>query len=184
MKHISKLLLVSGGVVAISLLFFATTAQAADNTPLSDAHKQRIVSNCTSAKSSLERLHRNDASLRVNRGQLYEHTSTKLMARLNSRLALNRLDGAELVAAAAQYERTLGDFREAYRLYEEQLTSTIRTNCVKQPEVFYYRVLDTRTKRESVYKMTIEINKYSNEYYQAFGRFSDDYRAAVKGVTR
>lgn len=183
MRYISKLLLMSG-IATISLLLLATTVQAADDAPLSDAHKQRIVSNCTSAKSSLERLHRSDASLRVNRGQLYEHTSTKLMARLNSRLALNRLDGAELVAAAAQYERTLGDFREAYRLYEEQLTSAIRTDCVKQPEVFYYRVLDARTKRETVYKLTIEINKYSNEYYQAFGRFSDDYRAAVKGVTR
>ncbi len=166
----------------MSVLFISAAVKADDEVPLSDQHKQRIVSNCTSAKASLQQLHRSDASLRVNRGQLYEFISTKLMARLNSRLALNRLDGAELVAAAAQYERTLGDFREAYRLYEKQLTSVLRTDCTKQPEEFYYRVLDARTKRSTVSELVVELGSLTDDYYRAFERFSSEYRSAVKEI--
>lgn len=118
-------------------IFLTASARALDVGPLSESHKARIAANCTSAKTSLQQLHRSDASLRVNRGQLYESISTKLMARLNSRLALNRLDGSELVAAAARYERSFTQFRTNYQAYEEQLSALLRINCKKQPEDFY-----------------------------------------------
>ncbi len=183
MKYTISLLVISC-IAVISTVLFSNVSQAADEVPLSDAHKQRIVANCTSAKASLQRLHRSDASLRVNRGQLYEFISTKLMARLNSRLALNRLDAAELVAAAAQYERTLGIFRETYRVYEEQLAAVLRMDCAKQPEAFYYRVISTQSKRQMVGTITVELERYITEYYQAFERFSQDYHTAAKGVTQ
>lgn len=178
-------LFVIAGVAAIgAVMLFAARTQALDTAPLSETHKQRIVANCTSAKASLQQLHRSDASLRLNRGQLYEFISTKLMARLNSRIALNRLDGTELVAAAVRYERALNDFRERYRLYEEQLSAVLRINCSKQPEVFYYQVQEVREKRRSVGDVTDELEKYIVEYYEVFERFSHDYTVALKGVTQ
>lgn len=163
-------------------IFLTASARALDVGPLSESHKARIAANCTSAKTSLQQLHRSDASLRVNRGQLYESISTKLMARLNSRLALNRLDGSELVAAAARYERSFTQFRTNYQAYEEQLSALLRINCKKQPEDFYYRTLDVRERRKAVAQTITDLNHYSIEYYQTFERFSESYRTAATEV--
>lgn len=175
------LVLVSLGT-AIVAVFFGLSAQevAAEQPPLSDAHKERIATHCTEAKASLGRLHRADASLRVNRGQLYEFISTKLMARLNSRLALNRLDAAELVSAAAEYESALRQFRDTYQAYEETLSGALRLNCTAQPEKFYYTVLDARTKRSLAHAAVAELGRLADEYYQAFGFFRSEYASAAE----
>lgn len=182
MKYITTLSVIAGVATIGVVMLFAARTQALDMAPLIETHKQRIVANCTSAKASLQQLHRSDASLRLNRGQLYEFISTKLMARLNSRIALNRLDGTDLVAAAVRYEHALADFRERYRLYEEQLTAVLRINCSKQPETFYYQVQEVREKRQSVGDITDELEKYILEYYETFERFSHDYTVALRGV--
>lgn len=160
-------------------IFLMASARALDVGPLSESHKARIVANCTSAKTSLQQLHRSDASLRVNRGQLYESISTKLMARLNSRLALNRLDGSELVASAARYERSLAQFRATYQTYEEQLSALLRINCQKQPESFYYRSLEVRERRKDVAQIVTDLNRYTVEYHQTFERFLNDFRTTA-----
>ena len=169
-------LLVIVSMAAAGAIFLTVNARSLDILPLSESHKARIVANCTSAKTSLQQLHRSDASLRVNRGQLYQSISTKLMARLNSRLALNRLDGSELVAAAARYERSLSQFRNSYQAYEEQLSALLRINCQKQPDEFYYRTLDVRERRQAVAQTITDLNHYSIEYHQIFERFSENYR--------
>lgn len=182
MKQVYSLLF---GVVFLSLgaLFLHTTSVHADErAPLSEAHKQRIVASCTSAMSSLRQLHRSDASLRVNRGQLYEYMGTKLMARLNGRLVINKLDGGTLVNISAQYDRALLAFRSVYRSYEEQLSATLKEDCEKQPESFYYSVIESRKKRADVYQSVNELNRLIREYYQEFERFSMEYRMALKGI--
>lgn len=171
--------LLTAGVAIIGTVFLTSNARSLDVAPLSDSHKARIVSNCTSAKASLQQLHRSDASLRVNRGQLYESISTKLMARLNSRIALNRLDGSELVAATVRYEQGLSNFRNNYQAYEEQLTALLRINCQKQPEQFYLQVLDVRERRKAVAWTIGELNRYTAEYYQIFERFAGGYRVTT-----
>lgn len=173
------LLIIVSTAVACAV-FLTVTARSLDVSPLSESHKERIVANCTSAKSSLQQLHRSDASLRVNRGQLYEFISTKLMARLNSRLVLNRLDASDLVAAAARYEQSLSYFRTTYQTYEEQLSALLRIDCQRQPEAFYYRALDVRQKRQAVAEVTSEIERYVVEYHQTFERFTAGYQAATR----
>jgi hypothetical protein len=150
--------------------------------PLSEEQRRQIVVKCTSIKASLRQLHRSDASLRVNRGQLYEFIGTKLMARLNGRIVANRLDGGDLVASAARYDTALVNFRTVYQNYEEGLSATLRIDCVQQPEDFYYSVADIRKRRLEVYQRVTDINRYIDEYYEAFGQFSEDFRLAVKGV--
>lgn len=170
-------ILLTVGTAILGAAFFTTTTRSIDRVPLSEEHIGRIVANCTSAKASLQQLHRSDASLRVNRGQLYESISTKLMARLNSRIALNRLDGSDLVSAAAQYEQGVARFRSSYQVYEEQLTALLRINCQKQPEEFYYQTLEVRALRQAVAASVAEVNNNSLEYYKLFGQFSEHFRA-------
>jgi hypothetical protein len=170
-------------LLLFGMLFLHTVnVKAEEQAPLSESHKQRIIASCTSAMSSLRQLHRSDASLRVNRGQLYEHVGTKLMARLNGRIALNKLDGGTLVNFSAEYDRALISFRTSYRLYEEQLSSALRIDCEKQPEGFYYAVIDARKKRTDVYQGVNELNRLIRDYYQEFERFSSTYRTALKGI--
>lgn len=167
------------GMAVIGTAFLTSNARSLDATPLSEAHVSRIVSHCTSAKASLQQLHRSDASLRVNRGQLYESISTKLMARLNSRIALNRLDSGTLVEATVRYEKGLSNFRDTYQAYEEQLTELLRINCKKQPEQFYYKVLDVREHRKAVAWTIAELNQYTIEYYKTFERFASGYKTTM-----
>src|SRR5687768_4010153 len=101
--------------------------------PMTEAHIARIRANCVEAQSTLTQLHATDALLRVNRGQLYESISTKLMAPFNSRVALNQLDGAKLVSITAMYEQQLAEFRINYQQYEEAMSSLLKLNCVNQP---------------------------------------------------
>lgn len=177
MVKLIKTLTLAGCVALVGALFYVTVSdvRADDRPALSSEHKQKIVANCTSAKSSIHQLHRSDMLLRVNRGQVYEYIGTKLMARLNSRLALNQLDAGTMVAVAAQYDKDLNAFRNAFRTYEEQVTAVLRIDCAKDPEAFYYAVRDAKSKRATVHQRITDLNDSVDDYYKAFNRFADSY---------
>lgn len=167
---------------AVVVVFVALPvgAQTQPQEALSDEHKARIVANCTSVKASLQQLHRSDASLRVNRGQLYESIATKLMARLNSRIAMNRLDGGDLVAATAKYEQALAAFRRDYRTYEISLSDVLRIDCSKEPSRFYYAVLDTRAKRSIVGQRVQQLHDQIDTYGDEFEEFVEQYNTSLE----
>lgn len=176
-----KRLLVLSALVAGIFLFSTVTAQAQQAT-MTDAHIQRIVSSCVQANRALTQLHASDALLRVNRGQLYDLISTRLMARLNSRLSLNRLDGSKLVSVAAAFDTSLNAFRLRYQVYEEQLSSTIKIDCTKQPVAFYDAVGKARELRSSVHDAVLDLSRYTNEYGQEFDAFREEFlRQQTKG---
>lgn len=147
-----------------------------DDAVMTEEHIERIRSNCVDAQSILSQLHASDGLLRVNRGQLYESVSTKLMAPLNSRITLNRLDGVELVSIATEYGRQLTEFRNSYQSYEEAMTDTLRINCVSQPVAFYDSVADTRDKREQAHDSAMKLHDMIEEYKQAFEDFVKNFQ--------
>lgn len=178
---IKKQWLMIGASVVAGVLFFGVLQASADDQPaLTNEHKDRIAANCTSARASLQRLHRSDASLRFDRGQLYEFIGSKLMARLNSRMALNQLDAGELVALAARYDRELAEFRTTFQQYEERLSSVVRIDCIKQPEVFYYSVRDVRERRTAVHRTAESLGTTIDDYYKVFEDFMREYRLTVR----
>src|SRR5688572_262917 len=136
MKRISILVFIFAATIVASAIAGHVSVRA-ENTPMTEAHIARIRDNCVDAQSTLRQLHASDALLRVNRGQLYESISTKLMAPLNSRISLNRLDGVNLVSIATTYEGQLTYFRQSYQQYEEAMSRTLKINCTNQPVVFY-----------------------------------------------
>lgn len=140
----------------------------AESAPMTEAHIERIRANCQTARSALSRVHASDGVLRVNLGPLYESISTKLMAPFNSRVALNKYDGAKLVEQTALYERQLNDFRADYKVYEESMSRTLRINCQNEPVAFYDSVAETREKRRIVNQRTIQLQKTIQEYKNAF----------------
>ena len=157
-------------------LFFSLTASAEDSVPMTDDHIARIRANCVDAQTALFQLHASDAGLRVNRGQIYESISTKLMAPFNSRIVLNRVSDEHLLTTAAQYDKQLLAFRQQYQQYEEAMSVTLRINCVNQPVAFYDSVADTREKRRLTHETAIELHKIIQQY----GNEVDTYAANFK----
>lgn len=179
MKRLRTLSLV--GLLAAGVLMFAgVVVKAQEVAPMSDAQVSRIRANCDQATHTLGRLHASDALLRVNRGQLYNLISTKLMARLNSRLALNRLDGSKLVSATASFDRSLSEFRTKYKAYEEQLSATLRIDCKKQPVAFYYSVARSRELRLTVHDTATELGQYIDQYNREFDDFRSTFNSSKK----
>jgi hypothetical protein len=163
------------GAVLVGAALPGVIANAQEATPMTEVHIARIRANCIETQSSLNQLHATDALLRVNRGQLYESISTKLMAPLNARIGLNHLDGAMLVAIAADYERQLVEFRINYQQYEEAMSRTLKVNCTNQPVAFYDSVNETREKRKKVHDNTVTLQKTIQSYGTSFEAFAGDF---------
>ncbi len=169
MKRISGFLTIASALLLCLLV--ARVPVYAQSTPMTEAHIQQIRDNCIDAQSVLTQLHASDALLRVNRGQLYESISTKLMAPFNSRVALNKYDGSKLIEQAANYEKQLDDFRSSYKSYDEAMTKALRINCVNEPVAFYDSVADARTKRQAVHQSTLLLQETIQNYKNQFEVF-------------
>lgn len=169
MKRYGILLLLMAGAVAA--VFFASDAAKAASQPLSATQIAQIKARCVEVRASLNQLHTTDALLRVNRGQIYESLSTKLMTPLNSRLILNRLDGVALVSITTDYNRQLADFRSDYQEYEKALAHTLTIDCRVEPQLFYEALSDARTKRRQTHEATVELGKSIAKYKAAVLEF-------------
>ena len=165
MKSFLALIVLALALVGALLGYHAAHAEGM---PMTEAHIERIRANCQTARSALSRVHASDGVLRVNLGPLYESISTKLMAPFNSRVALNKYDGAKLVEQTAIYEKQLNEFRADYKIYEEAMSRTLRINCQNEPVAFYDSVAETREKRRIVNQRTIQLQKTIQEYKKAF----------------
>lgn len=173
----NRVLLITLGCAAsiVGVFGVVTAVQAADQPALTPAHIERIKGNCNSAQNSLIQLHASDGLLRVNRGQVYESISTRLMAPLNSRLVLNRVDTANLQPISIKYERQLAQFRETYREYEVAMSKMLADNCTRNPTKFYYDVDEARTKRQNTHETVKELQKTIREYGTEFDNFAQPY---------
>lgn len=163
-------------VAGLSLVGLQMAASAQESVPMTEAHIERIRSNCVEAQSTLNQLHASDALLRVNRGQLYESMSTKLMVPFNSRVALNRLDSRQLLTIASRYEQELIAFRQTYQQYEEAMTQTLKINCTKQPVAFYDSLSDARKKRSLVHQNVLKLHKTIQDYKTEFEVFAEGFK--------
>lgn len=165
------LVLVTIFTVIGSVAFLLHTSAKAQSSPMTDAHIQRIRTNCIDAQSILTQLHTSDVALRVNRGQLYESISTKLMTPFNSRVTLNKYDGSKLIAQSVEYEQQLAEFRTNYKAYDDAMTKTLRINCINEPVAFYDSVGDARSKRQLVHQSVIKLQESIRGYKTEFDAF-------------
>jgi hypothetical protein len=134
---------------------------------LTDAQISDIKTNCTSILSSLGRVHENDALARVRLGREYEAVSTQLMAPMNSRVVLNKLDATALAQITTDFNSELEHFRGAqgvYPDYERTLSSALNINCYDQPVEFFDTVTSARTKREAVAASTARLDQLMAQY--------------------
>jgi hypothetical protein len=162
-------------VSATSLSYAYADTTPAMVVPSADDLK-RVSANCFTIKSSLNQLHVSDALLRVNRGQIYESLSSKLMQRFNTRLTNNGLDAKDLIATTQNYDSSLTSFRSDYQGYEEQLSAAIAIDCTKQPANFYIAVQNARTKRNQVHSDVVALNHSIDDYSNNVDQFQTTFQ--------
>jgi hypothetical protein len=165
--------------LTVVLTLAAQTAQA-QSTTLTDDQIDRIRSNCTSIKSTLNQLHASDALLRVNRGQVYESMASKLMDPFNSRLSNNRLDSKATSVVTQNYRTALDTFRNDYREYEVKLSSALRMDCSKDPVQFHDTIAQARLLRVKVHDDVVKLHRFIDDYRTAVGDFLLNYERVAE----
>lgn len=150
----------------------------AQSVPMTSDQIAQIRNNCVTAKNTLNQLHASDALLRVNRGQIFESMSTKLMDRFNSRVANNNYNNDSLISVTDKYGAMLDTFRSDYKAYEEHLSAAINIDCSNQPVAFYDAVATARTLRNQVHADVVKLNQYIDQYQSVVNQFEKEYQSA------
>ena len=167
-----KIPLVAGMLTILLVAFSSYAVVNAEGSSITDAQLTRIKTNCISAKNTLTQIHASDALLRVNRGQIYESMTTKLMSRFNSRVDSNHYDAKNLISVTQNYGTALTNFRNDYQSYEEQLSNALSIDCTKEPVSFYDSVASSRVKRTQVHVDVTILHQYINDYESAYKDFA------------
>ncbi len=169
--------------VALLIAFMGPSAHAEDMASLllTDAQIAQIRSNCTDVQSTIQRLHANDALVRVNLARRYETIAIKLMAPMNSRIALNRLDNVALTQTTVNFNSALDEFRLNYQQYGETISKAIEMKCVDQPVAFYDTIAVARTQRATVHTSVAKLNDLVKQYGDQFSTFRAQLASNEKG---
>lgn len=168
------------GLVALVALLSALPTYAQEST-MTDEHIARIKSNCQSALGTLVRIHANDAPVYINRNQTYFSISDKLMARLNSRLTLNRYDATDLVKTASDYNTALNKFRSTYKQYDDSMSDLLHIDCTRQPVGFYDKVTEARLLRGQVNTLVQQLQMLIDQYEQQVEIFQTQHAVQLSG---
>lgn len=153
---------------AAILVIFVAPLVSAEAQPLTDAQINVIRQNCGQAQQILQRLQRNEAATRVNRGREYE-TTLRLMASFNGRVALNKLNAPVLAATTSQVEAKFDAFRADYIAYDDQLEVVLKLKCSEQPVTFYDELTLAREARARVAQDVQDIDTLLDQYQAALG---------------
>jgi hypothetical protein len=92
------------------------------------------------------------------------------MARLNSRLALNRIDSLETVEIANRFDQLRVEFAANYNDYETAMSSLVKIDCKQKPAEFYAQLLTTRDLRLRLAETVKLLNGSISDYRTAVER--------------
>jgi len=166
-------------IIGLSLTVLGTgiffNIASAQDVPMTAIQIEQIKSSCVSAKNTMAQLHANDALLRVNRGQMYESMTTKLMSRFNDRVDSNHQNSKGLTTVTQSYNAALTTFRIDYQSYEESLSAALKIDCTNEPVTFYDAVADARSKRTQVHVDVVKLHQYIDDYQAAFDTFATSF---------
>ncbi len=162
---------------ALAATVFAAQAVHAQST-LSQAQIEHIRQNCVAAQTTIKRIHGNDVSLRYDRDTLYDVISVKLMAPLNSRIALGRFEGLKLAATTLEYDRQREVFVASYRQYDEAMIRLLKIHCTEKPVEFYESLQAARELRQKLHDTTQVLVALLEVYGVEFDNFVAEFEGA------
>jgi hypothetical protein len=167
MKSKIKIALYFSSLLAILSIVGYRVANA-ETKKMSSSESSFVVSNCSSIINKVNQLHVSDALMRVNRGQLYETTLTKLMTSFDKRLQNNNIDSTVTSQITSTFSTQLDQFRRDYILYEEQISNAIKLGCTNDTQSFVDSLDKARQLRAVVYLDVQSLNSTIDTYIVSF----------------
>ncbi len=140
---------------------------------LTQAQITEIEQRCTESLIDLRQLHTSDRIARVNLVHELQDIGTRLMAPLNSRIALAGLDGVSLAQTTVDYNQALNRFTDAYGLYDESVEATLEIDCSSNPVTYYSNVQNARRLRADTQTEFTELQALIRQYDKQFNTFRD-----------
>ena len=169
-RSLAFCLVVAGFVVSIPL------ARAQEAIIDSQTSVDRLRVRCDVVQTTIRRLHTTDGLLRVNVGQVYNDISARLMARLNSRLALNRIDSTRLVEITNDFETARMKFSTTYNEYETAVSTLLKIDCNARPTEYYAQLLIARDVRHKLATSVQDLNDLVTDYRVAVEQLQEELR--------
>lgn len=139
------------GAVESYAVDIATPAQAA-----------AIAQNCATIKQNLRTLQVADSRTRVLLGTTYQNVLANFITPLNLRLVKNNRPNTALTSLQSDFDKERQNFINQFVDYSKGLEELINTDCTGQPEDFYYKLQQVRTKRATLRSTVDKLNKAIN----------------------
>lgn len=150
--------------LVISGLFVQPRTAVAQADTISSEALANVRTNCGTIKATVSRIHTNDALVRVNIGQDYNAISTRLMAKLNGRLSLNKLDASKLVSITNEFEAARQQFSSDYNSYDTIMSDLDKINCQSDPAKYHQKLVEARVARQQLASDITTLNKLVASY--------------------
>ena len=163
------------GVIILVAFSKSALAENAIFSPKNPTNEQivKVVNNCSAIKKHLTKLHSTDALKRVNLGQNYESISSDMMAKFNTRIVINKLNGSELVYSAADFSENMKYFRDNYKIYEQELKKLQDMDCASNGREFYFQLEKVRYQRKELNYNVSRLKEIANDYKKQLATFKE-----------
>lgn len=171
LRIIAVLALISGAFFVVS----QQSAYAAEPSTISPEVINRVKARCIENQGTLNRLHKTDAFIRIDRGSLYQTIGDKLMVPLNRRLASNQLDPGKLLTITSDYKAEYDEFYQAYIDYDNALSRVLDIDCTREPVTFYNALIEARSKRAELSASIGRLKAQIRDYGVNFTDFKTKY---------
>lgn len=170
-NKISKILAFSILSLAI-LLSFSRSVLAESPAQISEEEKiSKVQAECLNIKKHLSKLRSTDALKRVNLGRDFESISNDLMEKLNTRIVVNKLNGANLIAETANFSKKFAIFKEKYQAYDKESAKLFSQDCQKNGREFMNELEKVRTLRRELQESVDEVRKSAENYRKELQEF-------------
>ena len=171
------------GLVAFGFLL-APVATAQTNQgqlkPDNEGIFTHITMDCFHFKLKLSKVHERDGVMRVSLGQAYDSLSSKLITKLNTKIASQNLDGGKLLAHAAAFQKEHAAFIDSYKTYEFAMNHLLKSDCRTQSQQFYLELKTVQSMRQEVHQRVGKLQRIANDYYVAFEAFEASLPGQLK----
>ena len=123
-----------------------------------------IQDRCDAIHEELKVLQRNDSRARVYLGRYYETILNRFITPLNVRLVENNLSSTSFINNQNDFNKAWTNFMIDYVEYQKGLEDLVATDCKENPEQFYEKLVDVRTKRATVADDTARLRKLAGRH--------------------
>lgn len=151
-------------LVALVLLVSPKAVFAIDQPVLTNEQIEHIRNNCGDTQTALGSIRATDAVAFVNIGQKLDTLSNRLMTPMNSRVAINKLDGVAVIKTTVEFNTEVKRFQALYRDYAQSVNVTTAMGCYNQPVEFYDNLTALLQKRVAVRESYEHLKKLIAQY--------------------